>query len=331
MTEAVSIHTHVTPERFTEIRREHRPAVLKGLVADWPATAIGRESDDALMAYLLHHDSGQPVGTYVGAAAIGGRFFYGADTLDYNFRHGPAPLAQALDRLRAALSDPHPPAIAVQSVPIQSHMPGFAEENRLALLPHVAPRIWIGNASVTRTHYDLNDNIACLVAGQRRFFLFPPAQLPNLYPGPFDRTIGGVPVSMVDPDAPDLRRYPRFEEAQAHMLTVVAEPGDALYIPYGWWHHVRSLEPFNVMVNYWWNEAAPQPATPYEALYHAILALRDLPPEQRDIWRGLYDYYVFGRHGDPVGHLAPVDKGTLGPLTPSLTRRLKDAIIKALS
>jgi quercetin dioxygenase-like cupin family protein len=31
-------------------------------------------------------------------------------------------------------------------------------------------------------------------------------------------------------------------------------PGDAIFIPMGWFHHVEALERFNVLVNYWWDE-----------------------------------------------------------------------------
>src|SRR3546814_19620038 len=77
-------------------------------------------------------------------------------------------------------------------------------------------------------HYDLMENVACCVAGRRRFTLFPPDQLANLYPGPFELTPAGTPVSMVDPFAPDLDRYPRFAEAGTHARGATLEPGEAL-------------------------------------------------------------------------------------------------------
>lgn len=320
----------ISSDQFEQIRLEAAPVALRGLVADWPSVKAAQQSDDAIADYIGRHANDEPAGVYVAPPQAKGQLFYGMDTQSYNFNHGPATVAQALTEILKARDHAHPQGISLQSAVISTHMPGFGQENRLDLLPAVQPRIWIGNRVVTRTHNDLNYNVACVVAGKRRFHLFPPEQVVNLYPGPFDRTIGGVPVSMVDIENPDLERHPRFALVKAQMITVELEPGDALYIPYGWWHQVHSLSPVNVMVNYWWNEAT-QPATPYEALYHAILAIRDLPKDQRGLWEAMFGYYIFGSHGDPTAHLRPHDKGALGPLTPGLIRRLKTAIVRALS
>jgi ribosomal protein L16 Arg81 hydroxylase len=44
----------------------------------------------------------------------------------------------------------------------------------------------------------------------------------------------------IDADKPDLRRFPEWSDAR--VIDVVVEPGEALFIPVGWWHHVRSLD-----------------------------------------------------------------------------------------
>ncbi|EGF91687.1 transcription factor jumonji domain-containing protein [Asticcacaulis biprosthecium C19] len=320
---SIATYQGVTPPLFAaDIRPLNRPAVLKGVVTDWPAVAAGRESDEALVAYLKARDNGQVAGVYVGAPDIDGHFFYGADTKSENFRYGPAPIPQALDRLLAEKANARPTSVYVQSAELFNHMPKVKAENRLELLPKtVEPRIWIGNRTVTRAHYDLNHNLACVVAGRRKFLLLPPEQLPNLYPGPFDRTIGGVPVAMVDPENPDLELYPRFALAQASMLEVDLEPGDALFIPYGWWHQVRSLSAFNVLVNYWWDDASPAAAQPYDALFHSLLALRDMPEGHKALWKTVFDYYVF--NDDSLSHLPSGDRGSLGDLTPELVARIK--------
>ena len=329
---AVTAFRAITEADFAaHIRPLNQPVALKGLIDKWPAVALGRASDENLVDYLKAFDTGEPAGVYLGPPEIRGNFFYGTDTRSENFRHGPAPIPMALDRLLAARGDDNPQSIYVQSVSVKKHMPGFADENRLSLLPEVEPRIWIGNQTVTRAHYDLSYNIACVVAGRRRFYLFPPEQLVNLYPGPFDRTIGGVPVSMVDAENPDLSRYPRFAEARKVMQTVELEAGDALYIPYGWWHQVHSLSRFNVLVNYWWDDAPKAAAAGYDALFHAILAIRDMPEGHHTLWKSLFDYYVFIEGGDPLSHLAAGDKGSLGPLTPELTARIRAFLRKGLA
>ncbi len=326
----------MTVERMDTVTRETldgvilpggRPVVLAGAVARWPAVRKGLQSDDSLMGYVKGFDTGQPAGVYVGPPEIEGRFFYGATTATENFRFGPAPLPQILDRILSEKASARPSAVYMQSAPVDTHLPGFAADNSLDLLPEtVRPRIWIGTRTVTRAHYDLNANIACVVAGRRRVYLFPPDQLPNLYPGPFDRTIGGVPVSMVDILKPDLERHPRFAEAQKVMETVELDPGDALYIPYGWWHEIHALSPVNALVNYWWRDDAGHHGSAYDALFHAILAIRDIPAEQRAVWRTLFDHYVFGANGDPVAHLAPGDRGSLGALDDAMVARIRQAI-----
>src|SRR5678816_275306 len=183
--------------------------------------------------------------------------------------------------------------------------------------------MWIGNRIRVAPHYDLYETIGIVVAGRRRFTVFPPEQIGNLYAGPFDPTPAGTPVSVVDPQSPDLERYPRFTEAMETAQFAELEPGDAIYIPYHWWHGVDSLEPFNFFVNYWWSDATPELGRPYDALMYAFYALKHLPPDQRDVWRTMFDHYVFGANGDPGEHLPEHARGVLGELTPQLLARMR--------
>ncbi len=306
----------IDPATFREeVRPANRPAVFRGLAHHWPAVSAGSSAAADLTNYLEGFDQGgSVVETLIGSPDIEGYLFYSEDMAGLNFARSKQRLAGVLRELTRLADERRPPAIAVQSVKIDQALPGFAEENRLDLLGlEVRPRLWIGNKVTVAPHFDLKENIAVVVAGRRRFTLFPPDQLPNLYVGPFDFSPAGAPVSMVDWRAPDIARYPRYREAQAHAETVELEPGDAIYIPYMWWHGVESLTPLNMLVNYWWNEAPPT-GSPFDVLMHALLVLRDLRPEQRTVWRGMLDHYVFGTNGEPLAHLAPEHRGALGGL-----------------
>jgi hypothetical protein len=311
-----------------EIRPASEPVVMRGLVRDWPAVAAAQESDAAIVDYLIGCGPTKPVGAIAARPEEKGRFFYNEDLTGFNFVSGRGQLEMFLRDLLAVGNEANPPAMAMQSEVIPDVLPAFGEANRLALLPEVAPRIWIGNRIRVSPHCDLMENVACVVAGRRRFTLFPPEQVTNLYPGPFELTPAGTPVSMVDPLAPDLDRYPRFAAAWATARQAELAPGDALYIPYMWWHGVESLEPVSILVNYWWNEGPANLSTPYDAMLHNILAFRHMPPDQRAVWKTMLDYYIFESEGDPAAHLPEHAKGMMGPLTGELAGRLRATLKK---
>jgi hypothetical protein len=323
----------VTAATFRDqIMPEGQPAVLRGLVRDWPAVRAGIESPLAISNYIRGHDSGTACDTMYGDPAIRGHFFYNDELTGINFERRPAPLAQSLQQLLDLIENPSPPAIYAGAVPTPSSLPGFSRENSLPLIdPTIVPRIWISNRVTVPAHYDLSSNIACVVAGRRRFTMFPPEQLLNLYVGPLEFTLAGQPISMVHLHRPDFERYPKFRDALAQAQFAELEPGDALFIPYMWWHHVQSLTPFNVLVNYWWDEVPAWHGSPFEVLLHGLMAIRSLPPQRREIWRTVFDHYVFQTGGDPVAHLPPRQRGIQGPPSPQLADMVRKHLVQLLS
>ena len=328
---AIATCSDPTPDAFRDIVAAARPVLLKDVIAGWPAVRAARRSDRAVADYLKGFDTGKPAEVWLGEPAIKGEFFYG-DSLDkLNFRKAPATIGATLDHLLSLAGQADPPSVYIQSTAIDAYLPAFTDANALSLLPDVPPRLWVGNRLRVQTHYDPVDNIACVVAGRRRFTLFPPQQLVNLYAGPFEKTVAGAPVSMASIEDPDFERFPRLREALEHAVTVELEPGDGLFIPYFWWHHVRSLSPFNILVNYWWDDQPGRNAEAMDAFLHAVLALRDLSPERRDIWKSMFDYYAFRSHGDPVAHLAPADRGALGEMSAGQLSQTRQRLVERLS
>ena len=304
------------------------PALLRGLAARWPAVQAG---DPA--AYLRTLDNGQQQSVIVAPPDVGGRFGYAPDMSRLNFESRTASVTAVLDRLEIAAAEDSPSAFAAQAIPVDTVLPGFSEANPMPLAPAAAPRIWIGNRVAVATHHDLNSNIAVAMAGRRRFTLFPPEQVGNLYIGPFEFTPAGTPISLADPEAPDLVRFPRFADALAAAQTAELEPGDALYIPYMWWHHVRSLDPISILVNYWWTETPPpQPGLgPFDAMMHALLAFEGLPREQRDAWSAMFSHFVFHADGPPAEHVPVARRGLQGTISADAKTRLRRQIGQLLS
>ncbi|WP_111642564.1 cupin-like domain-containing protein [Marinimicrobium alkaliphilum] len=322
----------MTPERFrAEVQPLYRPAVFRGYVKHWPAVQRQAQSLSTYVDYLQQLDSGKEVVTYTGDSAIGGRFFYQDDLEGFNFERIAEPFSRALARILDAAERPEPPAIYTGAVSIADTVPEFAREHRCDLAGNTAvARIWVGNRAKVSTHYDMLDNVVCAVSGRRRFTLFPPEQLVNLYVGPIDFTLSGQPVSMVSLDEPDLARYPRFAEALEHAEVVELEPGDALYIPKLWWHNVESLEPVNTIVNYWWNATELGPDAAFTTMMHGLLTISHLPEPERRAWRAFFDHYVFRPEGDPVAHIPEEKRGVLGRMTPRLYQALKRQVFELL-
>jgi hypothetical protein len=315
-----------------DIVGSNRPAVIRGLVGDWPSVAHGRDSVEDLCRYFERLDSGAPVYTIAAPPEAGGRFFYSDDLTGLNFNRGQVPLGQVIGQLLAQIDKQDGHAIAVQSLPVRDVLPAFEGAHRMPLLDDTVPAtMWIGSAGKVAPHYDVHRNIACVVAGRRRFTLFPPDQAANLYPGPILGAPGGVPISLVDIWNPDLERFPRYAEARNAACEALLEPGDAIYIPSLWWHGVESLEPFNVLVNYWWGGIARQGISPNDSLLHAMLAIAELDEAQRQAWRAFFDYYVFRDGEDPKAHLPPGLHDIVTSLSPEQAAMVRRFIAEKLA
>jgi hypothetical protein len=314
-----------------------QPTIFRGMACDWPLVRKGLDSPAALIAELKAWDSGRPVTAYTGPPEIQGRFFYDETLAALNFRAEQVRLDAFLDRIAEELAEPDGPSLYIGSTDIDTYLPGLRDKNDLGLggaaFGGVAPTvsIWIGNRTTAAAHYDMSNNIAVCVAGRRRFTLFPPDQVANLYPGPLEPTPGGQVVSMVDIRAPDFDRFPRFREAQAAAQTAELEPGDVLVYPALWWHQVEALEALNVLVNYWWNPSPSFIDTPQTTLLHGLLSLRDRPEHEKHAWKALFDFYVFGPRDAASAHLPEAAQGPLGPLDDLKARRLRAQLLNRLN
>jgi len=318
-----------------EILPRDEPAVLRGLVRAWPAVARAREAPLSIAQYLADLDNGTPVDALMTPPEEDGRLFYDASMEGFNFLRNKMPLSTVLEQVLRYARFERAPAVAVQSAPVAACVPGFERENALPLLDAgVAPRLWVGTAITTPAHFDESHNVACCVAGRRRFTLLPPAQIANLYIGPLDHAPTGTPLSLVDFARPDLDRFPRFRDALAQARAAELAPGDAIYIPPLWWHHVESLEPFNMLVNYWWMRTAPGCAPPpsaLDSLLHAVATLRALPPAQRRAWREIFEHYIFDTERDVASHIPPERRSVLGPMTTEQQAQLRAFLARRLA
>nr|WP_033920980.1 cupin-like domain-containing protein [Sphingomonas sp. 37zxx] len=312
-----------------------QPVVIRGLVADWPMVAAGQTGAQAAVDYLLGFYNGRPGTGYTARPALQGRYFYDDTLTALDFERERVQLDAYLARILGALGDADAPSFYVGSTDLDQYFPGFGDANPLALNGPAFERalrsIWIGNRTTATTHYDMSNNIACVAAGRRRFTLFPPDQVANLYPGPLEPTPGGQVVSLVNLADPDLTAFPNFAIAAQAAQIAELEPGDAVVYPALWWHQVEAQDDFNILVNYWWNAAPAFLDPPMTALLHAMLSLRDRPQAEKDAWAAMFDYYVFGPAARPAAHLPSAAQGPLAPLDDMGARRLRAELLRRLN
>jgi hypothetical protein len=187
---------------------------------------------------------------------------------------------------------------------LEDVMPDFQPLHNQPLLDEsIKPNMWVGNRAVVAPHYDINDNLACVAAGSRKFTLFPPEQINNLYLGPTLNTPAGVPISLVDIRDPDIKRFPKYTQALDAGFEATLNAGDAIFIPALWWHGVESLETLNILVNYWWGDNQENKFSPGDSLLHCMMSIAQLDSVKRKSWRHIFDYYVFKTEIEPADHL----------------------------
>lgn len=318
---------------FSSIVPLQKPIVIRGFASHWPLVQAAQKTPRDFATYLTRFYTGKKASILLGHPDINGRFFYNEDMTGLNYIKGDERLDLFLGRLLELAEKDVYPAISIQNVLLNDMLPGLVDENKTDLFPGVEPRLWVGNQATVCAHYDGSDNLACVVAGRRQFILFPPEQVANLYPGSLNFTPAGTPVSLVDLHNPDFERYPRFKTALDNAYSAELNPGDAIFIPMLWWHHVDSLAKVNGLINYWWNGSSAKETvqpTPLDSLNMALLAMRKLTPEQRNAWRAMFDHYLFKQGVDPASYIPEQCQYALGKITPQAERVLKDHVIERL-
>lgn len=310
---------------------EQKPFVVRGLVQQWPLVKAGKVSAKTAREYLLSKARDIPFVVNLGSHEHAGRMFY-QDDMSMNTQMGKARLPAVFERIDEIEEAAEQQIVYLSSVDVKKFFDGLHEENSIDfgdLTP--LESIWIGTRTRVAPHNDFPDNIACVAVGQRRFTLFPPEQFRNLYIGPIDNTPAGRAISMVDLHKPDFDVFPKFVDALDVAQTSVLDAGDVIFIPTMWWHQVDGLSPFNAMINYWWRRTPNYLGSPQNALNHAIMAIRELPRNERAIWRDLFDYYVFESKPEVTDHIPEQGHGILGPMTPRSAARIRNHLIRMLS
>lgn len=307
------------------------PFVIRGLVADWPLVRAGIASARDARAHILTHARDRDFPISISEDNPTGRLFYDGD-MRVNFRMGQGKLDRIFAGFDAAEARSDAPVVYLGSIDLEQFFDGLGAANPLDLgARDPIASIWIGNATAIAAHNDFPDNLACCAAGHRRFTLFPPSQFANLYLGPIDNTPAGRPVSMVDWAAPDLARHPGATAALAAAQVAELGPGDALFIPSLWYHQVEALDPFNVLVNYWWRETPRFLGQPQNALNHAILTIRDLPADERAVWQSMFEHYVFSGGDAARAHLPADAQGVLATFDADSAGRMRAFLLRSLS
>ncbi|MEK8034812.1 cupin-like domain-containing protein [Ideonella sp. DXS29W] len=206
-----------------------RPMVLRGAAAEWPA--VRRWSFDALADGVPD----QPVTLVVGNRERGTTRLRQGSLRDY------------LDclALQAAVDARAPAEDVVYQLKefdlLRAH-PALRQDLRWQELARprwsvVSHGMWIGPAGArTGLHRDLLDNLAVLLLGRKRFFLLPPGRVEALgaVSDKYDRW---AVLARVGAEA-----LAGGGAAEAIQVVDLA-PGDALYLPRGWWHEVVNLTP----------------------------------------------------------------------------------------
>ena len=139
-------------------------------------------------------------------------------------------------------------------------------------------QMWAGaGGGSTPLHFDGLHNYLAQVTGSKRLALFPPSETWRLYPYPVahpkntyamvdareqpaaeteTEEVAGCGSAAFDaPSSSSASRFPAFRAAQSVVATL--EPGDVLFLPRYWWHHVSSPEAGveNLSFSFWFAEA----------------------------------------------------------------------------
>lgn len=317
-----------------EIYFKAQPVVMRGIARDLAPVKAASESPEALNHWLKNSVGERDVGIMAAKSAGDSTFHYEDDLTNVNFERDDMDFGVFIDSIMQPVDD-DTSSLYLQGTEAANLSENLRDELRFAYAPSTSePSVWMGNKTTAQTHFDLSQNIAVVISGQRRFTLFPPEQVANLYMSPVETAPCGTPISMARLDRPDFLKHPRFREALDHAMVADLEPGDAIFIPYMWWHQVQASGRLNMLVNYWWNEYDDF-GSPMFAMLHSVMTVRDMPPAMRSAWKAMFDHFVFGADEEggarSMDHMPLQTRGGLGPHSPNMRPHLWRGIASGIA
>ncbi|KAL5614919.1 hypothetical protein BROUX41_004996 [Berkeleyomyces rouxiae] len=258
------------------------PVIFTDLINHWPAMKSRPWSKPA---YLLHSTFGgrRLVPIEIGRSYVDANWTqkllpFRAFLSEYIENTAPtSPKSQPLGRSRGYLAQ-HDLLAQVPSLRSDVGIPDlcWAEPSLPSSLhTHSDPRLnaWFGPpGTITPLHTDSTHNILVQVVGRKYVRLYHPKYSNVLHPRPLENGIDMSNTASVDvgveegwdlkfsagegeDEEQDKMRSLSDEEKkafhEAEYWDCILEPGDSLYIPYGWWHYVRSLS-ISFSVSFWW-------------------------------------------------------------------------------
>jgi hypothetical protein len=272
-------------------QHSHEPVVLTGVMEDWKLLRElrARATYEQKLALLGSLHGAEPVRFSTLPRKMGGHYhFQDGETRSTTF--GPPqpklPFDTFAHQLLRSLNGESEDYVYLQAMFLDPGTPLW-EALGPGVLPMISPdqarpMLWAGsNGQVVNLHYDDFLNFICMLEGTKRVTLFSPDLMPFMYHAPFDRMLNHAQASLVRMLEPDLGRFPLFERAMKEARVAVLEPGEVLFVPPMWWHHVESYG-FNVMINNW---VLPAPLEEIVALQEnvtkALRLFQDATAEQR--------------------------------------------------
>jgi hypothetical protein len=253
----------VPASAFSAGRLPGRPSVVRGVSQDWPA---------------LHHWTPEHLKSVAGNVRVDVREAEGAPCNVYqNLLPGGAirlgeyldwvvETATSLDLVAVAQSSTSAAEISNRVAQSGFERSYYLDVDLASLsdrLRHdVIPPSWYGSDPVRvllwcgvlgtscGLHADVTPNCNVQVSGRKHFVLFHPSETPRLYRQPRSTHC------RFDPNAPDYESFPLAR--RTHGMECTLEPGEALYIPVGWYHQVTVVTPWAINVNFFWPRPFPQ-------------------------------------------------------------------------
>jgi hypothetical protein len=306
---------------FERIVSRHEPCIFRGAAMSWELTdPLPDRALDRLVQLIGHRVVTLSAALPGDHGRIGTVALDGASAIPTTLV-GKKPFREIASQMKGELANHHGNVLYAQSIEVDKSAPELRPYLKLTLDCCPATRghwrLWVGTGDQhVNLHFDTDENFFCLLTGRKRFTVCEPYMLGDVYMTALEGGPYQTPASVVDPQRPDLDRYPRFAHAIESFEVIELAAGDVLYLPAHWWHHVESVG-FNVAANYWWSDIDDHARNhAHRVFLRGLLELRPLPRHWRQFWRNFFDHFVFQSNGDPYEHLAAEHQGYAGVLTP---------------